>query len=154
MRKIKRPKLSRPRRYSSHASAFSVARSAEFFLLVVGKLEPQAFENRLRDPILQRQNIAALGVDAVAPKNIAGHDVEQLRRHAQFVAGTYKSGRENGVNTQLAPGFARIDLFALIFCDHRARPHDDRANLRKLGDDGVGESEFVKISVAGSWPRF
>ena len=55
VRKMNRPKLSRPRRYSSHASCIVGRSLAEFFGFEVRELEPQAFEYSLGDAVLQEQ---------------------------------------------------------------------------------------------------
>ena len=114
---------------------------------MIGKLEPQAFEYPLCDPVLKRENIAALGIDPVAPEYVAGQHVEQLRSDAQLVAAADETRRKHGMHAKLAAGFARIDLLALIFRDDRARPDDERRNLCELGDDRVGQSEFVEIAI-------
>ena len=75
---------------------------AEFFGLEIGELEPQALEDPLGDAVLQGENVAALGVDAVAPENVARHDVEQLSGDAQLFAGTQET-RPTGRRAHAVP---------------------------------------------------
>ena len=112
--------------------------TAEFFLFVIGELEPKAFENSLCDPVLQRQNVTAFGVDTIAPEDLAGQNIEQLRRHAELVPASNKSGGQHRVDPELASRFARIDLLSLIFRDDRTRADDEPSAGRSphRSDDG------------------
>jgi hypothetical protein len=79
------------------------------------------------------QNIAAFGVNPVAPQNLAAQNIEQLRRDAHFIAGAHENRRQNGVDAQFLSGFARVDVRALIFGDDRdsdARSTNEAARAR------------------------
>ncbi len=97
---------------------------AEFFLLVIRQLETQAFENTLGDAVLQRENITALGVDAIAPEDLARQYIEQLRSNPQLIPASKETGRENGMHPKLASRLTRIDFLPLIFCDNGTGPND------------------------------
>ena len=118
--------------------------ASEFFRR---KLKLQAFENALSNHVLKRENVVAFRIDAVAPENVARQNVEQLRRDAHFVSRTHKARRQNGVNAQFAPGFARVNVRALIFGNHGRRAHDERFQLRQLGNHGVSQRKFIELRV-------
>jgi hypothetical protein len=71
----------------------------ELFLFVVGKLEAQAFENSLRNAVLDRKDILPVRVDAVAPQDLAAQHVEKLCCYAELVRSADKTGRQNGMNS-------------------------------------------------------
>ena len=58
-------------------SGGAVGRAAgELFLLVIRKLEPQPLEDALGDAVLNGEYVLPLGIDTVAPENVAGRDIQ------------------------------------------------------------------------------
>ena len=44
------------------------------------------------DRVLHSNDVAGVGIDAIAPENLARPDVKQLRRHAYAFAGAQEAG--------------------------------------------------------------
>jgi hypothetical protein len=63
----------------------------ELFLIVVREFEPQAFKYSVCDPILKEQDVAAFGVNTVAPEDLTGEDIEELRGNADPVTAPEKT---------------------------------------------------------------
>ena len=94
--------------------------------------------------VLHGDDVCGGRVDPIAPENVAGSDVEQLRRHAETFARVNEAGGQNRVDTQLLTNLARIDLLALVLRNHGRRPHDERAHAREFGDHRIGKRKLVK----------
>src|SRR5690606_13136143 len=118
---------------------------AEFLLLIIRELESESLEDPKGNAVLKDDDVAAFGVDPVAPENIAGVHIDELGGHAQPIGASEKSCRKDRVNSQVAARLPRIDILPLVFRDDGTGPHDQRAKLCQLGDHGVGKSEFVKV---------
>ena len=116
----------------------------QLFGLEIGQFKPQALKDPLSDGVLQHQYVAALGINSVAPENVAGRNIEQLRGDTQLFTRADESGRQHGMNTKFPAGVTRIDILALKFCDHRTWPHDDRADLSEFGYNRVRECKLIK----------
>ncbi len=116
----------------------------QFFLLDIGQLKPQAFENALGDAVLEGKNIRALRIDAVAPKDVAGNHIKQLCRHPKFVLAAQETGRKHSVYPQIAARLARVDLFTVVLSDDGTRPDDYRAYLGELGYYRIRKGKFIK----------
>ena len=77
----------------------------QFNLLVGTQFQTQAFDDVLHYRILHANDVAGVGIDAIAPKNLARPHVKQLGRHAHAFARAQKAGREDRIDTQLPAGF-------------------------------------------------
>src|SRR5690348_12560828 len=86
----------------------------QFVFLVGTQLQTQAFDDTLHDRVLHPDDIAGFSVDAFAPEDLTGANIEELCSDAQSIAGTKESRGENCVNTELTSRFRRIDGSVLI----------------------------------------
>jgi len=48
--------------------------------------------------VLHRDDVAGIGVDAIAPENLAGTHIEQLHRHSQMVLRAQEAARQDCVD--------------------------------------------------------
>ena len=113
-------------------------------LLIGSQLEAQAFANLLGDRVLNVDDVRCVRVDAIAPQQIAGSDVNQLGRHAYAIATAQKTCGQHGRNTHVASRLARINLHALVLNDFRRGTHDERAHAGKFSDHRIREREFIE----------
>src|SRR6185437_1428384 len=91
--------------------------SRQLDFLIRTKLEPQTFDDPLHDRVLHADDVAGVRIDTLAPENLAGTNVEQLRSHTQPITGAKKSRRQDRINRELASRFSRIDGLILILND-------------------------------------
>src|SRR2546423_6263685 len=104
-----------------------------------GQLQPQSFTYLLRDRVLHTDDVGRVRIDAIAPEQVSRGDVDQLGRHANTVAAAQKTRGENGGNTHVATGLARIDLHTLVLHDFRRWTDDERAHAREFSNHGIGK---------------
>ena len=116
----------------------------EPILLVRSQLQTQTLANLLGNGVLHTDDVGGVGIDAIAPEQIAGLDIHQLGGHANAIAGAQKAGRQNRGDAHLASGLARIDSQALVLDDFRRWPHNQASHPREFGNHRVGQREFVK----------
>ena len=119
----------------------------EPILFIRGQLKSQSLANLLRDCVLNVDDVGGVGVDTIAPKQVAGVHVNQLRRDADAIAGAQEAGGQDRRDTHLASGLSGVDLNVLILNDLRRRAHDQGAHAGKFGDHGVGERKLVKAGL-------
>ncbi len=103
------------------------------------QFQTQAIANLLRDRVLHIDDVGGVCVDLVAPKQIAGVHVDQLRSHANPITRAQKAGGKDSGDAHLASGLSRIGLHALILNDFGGGPHHQRTNAREFRDHRVGE---------------
>ena len=68
------------------------ANLCQLHLLVRTQLQAQPFDYVVLDCVLHANDVAGVGIDAIAPENLARSDVKQLRRHAYAFAGAQEAG--------------------------------------------------------------
>ena len=120
----------------------------KLYLLVWTKLQPQAFHYAFYNRILHANDVAGIGIDALAPENLARTDVKQLGRYPQTIAGAQEGRCQNGVNTQITSCFCRIDHLALILHNHRRRTDHQRSHACQFGDHCIRQRELIEVHLA------
>src|SRR5262249_9386845 len=122
-----------------------------FLLLLFGKFQFQPRDDALGDRVLQRDQVARVRVDLLAPQYLAGGGLDQLGCDAKAIGRFDGTPGEDYGRRQVFADPARIDILPGVLGDVLRRAHHQRAHARKLGDDAVGQREFVEIilGVAG-----
>ena len=111
----------------------------------------QRIGDRLRNLVLDRENIGEVAVVALGPDMVAGRAVDQLRGDAHAGARLAHAAFEDVSDAELARRVLDVDLLALETERRVARDDRQRRNLRQIGDDvladPVAEIFLLRISA-------
>ena len=116
----------------------------EAVLLGGAQFKSEALHDSLRDLVLYCNDVFGGRIYSIAPKQVAGADIQQLCRYAEAAAGVNKARRQHRVDAQLASNVARVKLLSLVFRDHRRRSHHERAHAREFGYHSIGKRKLIK----------
>ena len=114
------------------------------------ELHPQGGDDRLGDLVLDREDVGKVAVVAVGPGVTAGLGVDQLGGDPHPVAGLAHAAFEDVGDVERARDFLDVHHLALERERRVPRDHEQRRDLRQIGDDVLGNAvaEIFLLRVA------
>src|SRR5438034_259606 len=129
-------------RHQVQLVSLRVGRAAPFdrFLLFGEELQLERGHDRLRNLVLQREDVIEVAVVALGPDVPAGRAVDQLRRDPYPATGLARAALQNVVDLELARDLRNVDVLALEHERRVARGDPQRGHLGEIRDDVLGDA--------------
>jgi len=110
-------------------------------LLLFGQ-EPQlqCADNRLRNLVLEREDVVQVAIVALRPDMAAGGAVDQLRGDPHPAARLAHAAFDNVADLELARDLRNVHVLALEHEGGVARGDPERGHLGEIGDDVLADS--------------
>ena len=129
-----------------------VARAAlcDGLLLVRQQLESHRPDDRLRDLVLQGEDVVQVAVVALGPDVIAARAFDQLGGDAHALAGLAHAALEHMTDLELPRDLGHVDVFALERKGRIAGDHRKRGDLAQVGGDVFADAvaEILLLGIA------
>ena len=139
-------------RHQVEVVGIEVGRAAllDRLLLLGQQLELQRLDDRFRDLVLQREDVAQVAVVALGPDVVAGGAIDQLRGDAHAAARLAHAALEHVLHLELARHLRHVDELALVHERAVARDDGQRRDLAQVGDDVLGDAvaEVLLLGIA------
>ena len=113
-------------------------------------LEAQRVDDGVRDVVLQLEDVLELAVVALGPDMAVGAPVDQLRGDAHPVVHLAHAAFKQILHAQPRGHAVKVLGAALVGEGSVARHHEQRGDLREIGDDVLGDAvaEIILLGVA------
>src|SRR6185295_6509294 len=120
------------------------------FFLLGQKFQLQCRNDRLRDFVLQRENVVELAIVALGPHMTARSAIDQLGGDANATAGLAHAALEQMAHLELPRSLWRIDMLALEREGGVARGDPERRDLAQVSDDVFADPvrEILLLRIA------
>src|SRR5205807_7938160 len=117
-------------------------------LLLRQKLDLELLDNRMRDLVLNGEDISEIAIESFGPNVCPVFTVNELSSHTDARAGLAHAAFENEIRTELLAG--TLHFHGLAFVGERCVTRDDRErrDLREISDD-VFSNAVVEIFLLG-----
>jgi hypothetical protein len=134
-----------------YASALAVPRFWIAFFSSGSSFQLERRNDRLRDFVLQRENVVEVAVVALGPDVAASRAIDKLSSDPDTAARFAHAAFEQVAHLELPRDLRRIDVLALEREGGVARGDPERRDLGKVGDDvladAVGEVLLLRIAA-------
>ena len=139
-------------RHQEELVGLGAARAAlpDRLFLAGQQLQLHRGDDRLRNLVLQREDVVEVAVVALRPQVAAGRAVDQLRGDAHALAGLAHAALEHVADPELPRELPDVDVLALERERRVARGDRERGDLAEVGDDVFADAvaEILLLRLA------